>query len=149
MEAERNDFHLATPVRYDLLVRKFESLLSISGSVTFEAAFTCGRCLEEFHRNMSLAMDIRVAPKSDFREPAEAEFKDEDIDVYHYEGDEVDIGPFIYEEVLLNMPFRPLCEENCKGLCGICGRNQNYETCNCDRMSDTLLGEKLKSFLKN
>ncbi|HEX2965280.1 MAG TPA: DUF177 domain-containing protein [Syntrophorhabdaceae bacterium] len=148
MEVEKTDFHLATPVEYELLVRKFDTLLTISGSVGFGAAFTCGRCLDEFKRTINLSMNIRVTPKQqDAPQSSEAELKDEDIDVYHYEGDEIDIDPFIYEEVLLNMPFRPLCREDCKGLCGVCGKNQNIETCNCHETSDTLLGEKLKSFL--
>jgi uncharacterized protein len=147
MEVEKNDFHLMTPVEYDLLVRKFDTLLTVSGSVSFDAAFTCGRCLDDFQRTIRLAMDIRITPEQHEPHLSEAELKDEDIDVYHYEGDEIDIDPFIYEEVLLNMPFRPLCMEGCKGLCGVCGKNQNSEICNCHETSDTLLGEKLKSFI--
>jgi len=69
------------------------------------------------------------------------------MDVYYFEGDEIDLDPFIYEEVLLDMPSRPVCSEDCKGLCGICGKNRNFEACDCHETSRTLLGEKLKSFL--
>jgi len=92
-------------------------------------------------------MDIRLVPKTEIPQAPEFELKDEDMNVYYYEGDEIDLDPFIYEEVLLDMPFRPICSVDCKGLCGICGKNKNIEICNCNETSRTLLGEKLKSFL--
>ncbi len=147
MEVEKNEFHIATPVEYALTVRKFESLLTVTGPITFEAFFTCGRCLEEFQQLITVDMDIRLTPKTEIPQASEFELKDEDMDVYYYESDEIDLDPFIYEEVLLDMPSRPVCSEDCQGLCGICGKNKNFETCDCSETSRTLLGEKLKSFL--
>ena len=92
-------------------------------------------------------MDIRLTPKAEIPQAAELELRDEDMDVYYYDGDEIDLDPFIYEEVLLNMPLRPICKDECQGLCAICGKNKNLETCDCHETSRTLLGEKLKSFL--
>jgi uncharacterized protein len=147
MEVEGNEFHIATPVQYTLTVKKFDNLLTITGPVTFEAFFTCGRCLEEFRRSIAMDMDIRLVPKTEIPQASEFELKDEDMDVYYYESDEIDLDPFIYEEALLDMPIRPICSMDCKGLCGACGKNKNFETCDCNETSHTLLGEKLKSFL--
>jgi uncharacterized protein len=147
MEAENNEFHVATPVQYTLTVKKFDNLLTITGPITFEALFTCGRCLEEFRQLIAVDMDIRLMPKTEIPQASEFELKDEDMDVYYYESDEIDLDPFIYEEALLDMPSRPVCSENCQGLCGICGENKNLESCHCSETSRTLLGEKLKSFL--
>jgi uncharacterized protein len=147
MEVEKNEFHITTPVQYALTVKKFDTLLTVTGLVTLEASFTCGRCLEEFPQSINLDMDIRLMPETELPQAAEFELKDEDMDVYYYDRDEIDLDPFIYEEVLLNMPLRPVCKDNCQGLCGICGKNRNLETCNCNETSHTLLGETLKSFL--
>jgi uncharacterized protein len=147
MEVEGNEFHIATPVQYTLTVKKFDNLLAITGPVTFEAFFTCGRCLEEFRQSIAMDMDIRLVPKTEIPQASEFELKDEDMDVYYYESDEIDLDPFIYEETLLDMPIRPICSMDCKGLCGACGKNKNFETCDCNETSHTLLGEKLKSFL--
>jgi uncharacterized protein len=147
MEVENNEFHIATPVQYTLTVKKFDNLLTVTGPVTFEALFTCGRCLEEFRQSIAMDMDIRLVPQTEIPQASELELKDEDMDVYYYESDEIDLDPFIYEEVLLDMPFRPICSADCKGLCGSCGKNKNIETCDCNETSRTLLGEKLKSFL--
>jgi uncharacterized protein len=147
MEVENNEFHIAAPVQYTLTVKKFDNLLAVTGPVTFEALFTCGRCLEEFRQSIAMDMDIRLVPQTEIPQASEFELKDEDMNVYYYESDEIDLDPFIYEEVLLDMPFRPICSADCEGLCGICGKNKNLETCNCNETSRTLLGEKLKSFL--
>lgn len=147
MDVENSEFHIMSPVDYTLTVRKYDNLLAIAGRVAFETSFTCGMCLEEFSRSVDVDMDIRLAPKAEIPQAAELELRDEDMDVYYYDGDEIELDPFIYEEVLLNMPLRPICKDECRGLCAICGKNKNLETCDCHETSRTLLGEKLKSFL--
>jgi uncharacterized protein len=57
----------------------------------------------------------------------------EDMDVYSYEGEEVDLAPLLREQVILAVPFAPLCREDCKGLCPVCGIDLNTGNCTCDR----------------
>ncbi|MBA4390820.1 MAG: hypothetical protein C0399_07765 [Syntrophus sp. (in: bacteria)] len=147
MDVENREFHIITPVNYVLTARKFDNLVTLTGRVTLEASFTCGICLEEFSQSVDVDMDIRLTPKAEIPQVPELELGDEDMDVYCYDGDEIDLDPFIYEEVLLNMPLRPICKDDCQGLCAICGKNKNLEICDCHDTSRTLLGEKLKSFL--
>ena len=92
-------------------------------------------------------MSIKLVPRTELPDAPEMELHGEDLDVYYYEGDEIDVDPFVYEEVMLNMPVRPLCSEACKGICPQCGKNRNTEKCDCPEAPLSLLGEKLKSFL--
>jgi len=46
---------------------------------------------------------------------------------------ELDLDELVSEELLLNLPSKVVCNENCKGLCGTCGINLNYGKCNCDK----------------
>jgi uncharacterized protein len=92
-------------------------------------------------------MAIKLTEKSTSPDAAEMELHNEDLDVYYYEGDEIDLDPYVYEEVMLNMPMRPLCREECKGICPTCGKNRNTEPCDCPEAPLSLFGEKLKSFL--
>ena len=147
MDVENREFTIITPVNYILTVRRLDNLVALTGRVDLEASFTCGKCLEEFSQSIEVDMDIRLTPKVEIPQAADLELRDEDMDVYYYDGDEIDLDPFIYEEVLLNMPLRPICKDECQGLCAICGKNKNLETCDCHEASRTLLGEKLKSFL--
>jgi uncharacterized protein len=75
-----------------------------------------------------------------------AELADEDVDLYGYEGEEVDLAPMIREQLVLAVPFAPLCIEECKGLCPQCGADQNREACRCEPLVDPRLAalKKLK-----
>jgi len=55
----------------------------------------------------------------------------EDLEFSLYEGEEVDLGPLIREQVLLALPTRPLCRDDCRGLCPQCGINLNHAECGC------------------
>lgn len=141
------DFRLQKPVSYELTVAKFDDTVAIDGPVSLAASLVCSRCLEEFGIELSLTMSVKLVPRTELPDSPETELHGEDLDVYYYEGDEIDIDPFIYEEVMLNMPVRPLCSEACKGICPQCGKNRNTEQCDCPEAPLSLLGEKLKSFL--
>ena len=51
--------------------------------------------------------------------------------VGYYEGDRLDLGEVIREQVLLGLPLKPLCREDCQGLCPRCGKNRNAGPCGC------------------
>ena len=140
-------FGLLTPVSYEFTVTKYDDTVAIEGAISLEASLPCSRCLEEYALPLSLKMAIKLTPKSELPQAAEMELHNDDLDVYYYEGDEIDLDPFVYEEVMLNMPVRPLCSEECKGICPTCGKNRNTEPCDCPEAPLSLLGEKLKSFL--
>jgi len=141
------DLKLLKPVAYELTVAKFDDTVTIGGPVNVAAKLECGRCLEEFDVELALTMSIKLVPGTELPDAPEMELHGEDLDVYYYEGDEIDLDPFVYEEVVLNMPVRPLCSEACKGICPQCGKNRNTEKCDCPEVPLNLLGEKLKSFL--
>lgn len=141
------DFSLLKPVSYELTVAKYGDTVTVDGPLNVSAALTCGRCLGRFDVDLSVTMSIKLMPAVKEPDSPETELHGGDLDVYYYEGDEIDIDPFIYEEVMLNMPVRPLCDEACKGICPQCGKNRNTETCDCPEAPLSLLGEKLKSFL--
>ena len=146
-ELEDKSMRVITPVDYELTVRKFDNLVTVQGPLECTMSITCSRCLDDFTLNLRAFMDIKLTPRIKTPRVSEAELKSEDLDVYYYEGDEIDLDPFIYEEVLLNVPIRPVCTEDCKGLCPVCGKNKNVEECQCAAAAQTLLSEKLKSFL--
>ena len=52
---------------------------------------------------------------------------------FTYQGKLIDLDPLVEEQVLLALPAYPVCEEGCKGLCPVCGQNQNEKACGCDR----------------
>ena len=51
--------------------------------------------------------------------------------VGYYDGDRLDLGEVVREQVLLALPLKPLCREDCRGLCPRCGQNRNLGPCGC------------------
>ncbi|MEA2698641.1 MAG: hypothetical protein QOI66_2912 [Myxococcales bacterium] len=102
----------------------------------------CSRCLEAGR----VALDIPITVTFVEREKGDPEEAD-DPDVIYYDSDEIDIAPEVRDEILLAIPLSPLCQENCRGLCPVCGGNRNVTACECEARSDT--GDlKLNVFVK-
>ena len=89
------DFRLLKPVRYELSVAKFDDTVTIDGPVDVSASLTCGRCLEEFNIELSVTMSIKLVPRTELPDSPDMELSGEDLDIYYYEGDEINIDPFI------------------------------------------------------
>ncbi|GHV54193.1 hypothetical protein FACS1894216_13720 [Synergistales bacterium] len=106
----------------------------ILARVICRAEFTlpCSRCLAE--TRVAIFGDLRYlftlsgdAPEDD------DEADDGDVDVIPVDAfeSEIEMTPYIWEALLLNLPERALCSENCKGLCHICGYDKNIGDCGC------------------
>jgi uncharacterized protein len=55
-----------------------------------------------------------------------------------YEGDEIDFTTEIAEQILLEIPFKPLCSDDCRGLCSDCGAELNVTACGCGQKNVNL-----------
>lgn len=99
----------------------------------------CSRCLEAARVPVDESLQVSFLPKGQLPEDEadeELEAEDvaeDDIDVYPYEGEEVDLTPLLREQLIMAVPFAPLCKGDCKGLCAVCGANRNERECGCDR----------------
>ncbi|HVN23608.1 MAG TPA: DUF177 domain-containing protein [Syntrophorhabdales bacterium] len=145
---EDADLEFESPIEFELVVSKMGSDVRVEGPVKCTLRLSCDRCLESFLFPVNGRVDIELAPKSDEPKLPEMELTGEETSLYYYEGDELDLDPYIYEEVMLAIPIKALCNEFCKGICPVCGKNQNTETCRCDTSKSMVLGEKLQKFLK-
>lgn len=143
------DLAFESPIAYELTVSKMGENVRVSGPVQSTLRLSCDRCLEAFPFPVSGYLDIELAPKGGEETPAELELRNEDLNLYVYEGDELELDPYVFEEVMLAVPIKALCDDACKGICPVCGKNQNTETCECGKNRGTGLGEKLQAFLKD
>lgn len=97
-------------------------LLKLSGNLHFEYSASCLRCLKPV--NMTADIDIDES----FAEVSRAD----DVDAYTFEGNVVDIDKPLMDNIILALPMKVICSEDCKGLCRNCGTNLNIKNCNCD-----------------
>ena len=77
------------------------------------------------------------------------ELATDDLDVYPYTGDVIDLEPLVREQFVLAVPYAPLCKDDCLGLCPQCGVDRNLTACECEKPIDprfaALQGLKLPS----
>ena len=81
---------------------------------------------------VAAAFDLLFLPASESDEGGEREVAEEDLGVSYYRDDVIDLAEVIREQFYLALPMKPLCREECHGLCAVCGRNRNRETCSCE-----------------
>ena len=125
-----NEYRLDRPIQVGLSFYKAGTELFLTGEVEAKATACCARCAEEFKAERRRPFRYVLAPKS-IGYDGDAEQRSDDLEFSLYEGDEVDLTPLIREQVLLALTDRPLCQEDCRGLCPQCGANLNESACGC------------------
>ena len=104
-----------------------------TGSVSSAVRLTCSRCLAEYELPLSSEFTIFYTESTGDDAEEELELSDEDLISATYKGEEIDLDFEIAEQVMLEIPFKPLCSESCRGLCTQCGADLNAGECGCDR----------------
>jgi uncharacterized protein len=89
----------------------------------------CSRCLKSYSFPLEKEFDFVLAP--DARSTKSKELNQDELGLSFYSGEEINLAPLIREQVLLALPTRPLCDEDCRGLCPECGKDLNEDLCRC------------------
>jgi uncharacterized protein len=109
---------LGSPVELDLRLESVVEGVLVSGSATVEVRGECVRCLGDISDELEVGIqELYVYPGV---EP------DDDL-ASRLEGDLIDLEPLLRDEVVLDLPFQPLCRDDCSGLCVECGANLNND----------------------
>ncbi len=128
---ESRDYQFPAPLDVAVSFYKAERDLFFDGRVAGEATGTCARCLEAFVLPVVQDFSVILSP-----EPTglgrEIELAPGDLTLSFYSrGEDVDLTRIVYEQIMLALPIRPLCGEQCRGLCSQCGANRNIKECSC------------------
>jgi len=115
-----------------------------TGSVTSAVQLSCSRCLAEYQLPISSNFTIFYTKSVAGELDEEVELSDEDLISVSYSGEEIDLDFEIAEQVMMEVPFKPLCSESCRGLCTECGADLNAGECGCDRGGINLKMSALK-----
>jgi len=136
------------PVKADIAIeREFDHLKAV-GSVHVPITLTCGRCLVTYASSIDSAFRI-IFRKETTRHTEvedETELCDDDLIASTYSGEEIDLAHEIEEQVSMEVPLKPLCDDDCKGLCPSCGADLNTSTCTCPREPINIKFSALKDF---
>ena len=128
---EGDAYRIVAPVHLEFEIHKDKEKFRLVGTVRTELELTCSRCLEPFRMPVGSSFDLRFLPATDMGQTDEREVQDEDLDTSYYRDDMIDLNELLREQFYLALPMKPLCRDDCKGLCPQCGTNWNSGTCTC------------------
>jgi uncharacterized protein len=110
--------------------RRMKENVFIEGTVTTAVDMPCCRCLEMTRLPLQSSFKYTFVPPPPSSQD-EVELNAADLDFAYYEGDVIDLDTVVLEQIMLQIPIKPLCAESCRGLCPHCGSNLNMTSCNC------------------
>lgn len=112
-------------------VTKHIAEIDIAGEITAPLEIECTRCLHPVAENLKIEFNAAYVEKENYTQAKEAELGAADLDVSVIEGNTIDLDELVREQILLNLPEKIFCREDCRGLCEKCGANRNLINCNC------------------
>ena len=127
------------PIVFDGSIYRVEHEKYVDITINYHYRESCGRCLDNFTGRNTIKLFGKLTNEVD-------DIEDETI---YYDGEKIDLTDSILNNIVLDLPMKPICDEDCKGLCPICGENTNKVKCDCveDKLDPRLL--KLKDFFPN
>ena len=129
--SKNRDFGFPPSLEVDLVYYRSGLDIFFSGSFRGRFTGTCGRCLEDYDFPLESRFDFVLTPDPARSERGAEELSRDELGLSYYATEEINLAPLIAEQVMLGLPTRPLCSEDCRGLCGNCGVNLNRESCSC------------------
>ena len=133
-------------VDLDCRITKTSTTVFIKGELSAVIYSNCSRCLEDASVPIGGNFAYTLVPdKTETRE--DIELTAEDLEISHYSGEFIDFASIICEQILLQIPIKKLCTEECKGLCPRCGINLNNSSCNCHLAAGNNRMAVLKNFI--
>lgn len=127
--------HLVGEVR-----REAPTTVLLTARVTSTLEAPCSRCLEPYTIPVDAHVETRFVPPGEFaRVTADSVDSGEiehgadgpEVGLAEYRDDAIDLGEVMREQFFLALPMKPLCREECLGLCPVCGGNRNRVQCGC------------------
>jgi uncharacterized protein len=119
-----------TPLELSGEVSRIDGGYALSGQLVYGGELECSRCLSPYPFREDEAFSLLIYP----RRPAtgdEIELVPDELDALFYDEPVIALLPFAEERVQIALPMKPLCRQDCKGLCAECGKDLNLEPCGC------------------
>ena len=138
---------LSADVDLDINVILAAGDVLISGSATTSLPLDCSRCLKEFRSKLDLRLDLIYSSDADDLVEVH-EVNPDEVDTGTFDGSELNLGEILAEQIMLSVPMKPLCIEQCKGICPKCGADLNETECGCETGSVDSRFQVLKEYLK-
>ena len=132
LQSKSDTYSLAKPISYNVTVTNTGDAFLVTGTAEARAKTSCSRCLEDVDIDLKANIDAYY-----LIEPPETEEENE-INEFEILPDDhtIPLGEIIKATLIVDAPTKPLCKDDCKGLCPKCGKNLNNESCSCSEEPD-------------
>jgi uncharacterized protein len=150
LDTSEDEFDIVQPIALQLEVQKVGAdRFRLVGRATTTLEVPCSRCAEPFRIPIDVPFDLSYLPQAENQGEGEREVQEEDLSTSYYRGATIDLGGLLREQFYLALPMKPLCSEECKGLCPQCGTNLNRGSCDCQVRWDDPRLAGLKALLES
>jgi uncharacterized protein len=105
--------------------------IRLRGRLSAGLELQCARCLEPVNQDVVRDFELLYRPLGADAGRDELSVTDAEAEIGYYQGDGILLEDVLREQVLLALPLKVTCREDCKGLCPHCGKNLNEEQCSC------------------
>jgi uncharacterized protein len=122
---------LTAPAAVTGKVRLSGNEVFVSGHVDSRAQVECDRCLQPVEAPVSADFTLDYITGSEYESSEVAELTEAEMSVAVFDGEGLDVDEIVKEQILLAVPTRMLCREDCKGICPECGIDRNTGECSC------------------
>lgn len=121
------------PVEIDVVVDKTARQVYVKSDISTSGIFSCDRCVEEFDRPVVTRCNMFYV----YDESESGKYAGDEVHVIAPDTVFIDLSDVVCQMILLSIPLKLLCKEDCGGLCRHCGVNRNVNACDCkDDASD-------------
>ncbi len=128
-----------TVLSFAVHVQPLRGDVVVEGWIHAVPRLACDRCLVAFGYRVDRSFRAVFRPGEAALVDEEVELDEADTAVDYYAGGRLDVRAALVEQVLLGLPMKLLCSEDCRGLCPSCGADRNRETCGCGPPTDPRL----------
>lgn len=140
---------MATAVKGDLFLRRNPKGIETKGRIETAVCVHCARCLKEFVLPIASEFEAFFLLMKYASKKEEKELAPEEMGISFLPEGGLEAKDIIEEQIWLNIPMKPLCHDECKGLCSICGADLNLGECGCDQSHRDPRFALLKSLVPN
>ncbi|MEO8024844.1 MAG: DUF177 domain-containing protein [Bryobacteraceae bacterium] len=115
------------------LLSHSEDGIHLQGALDVTMEADCDRCLEPATFPVTAELNLYYKPASETDEDEEAELDEGEAEIAFYEGGGIELNDVLREQILLTLPFKRICKEDCLGICPECGQIRNQVECGCEQ----------------
>lgn len=132
IDLDDEDARIIGEIKVEGAARRSSGIAFVNGTLRGTIEIACSRCAQSVNANLDSEFAVEFVTAENYPSGAETEVSGQDLSLSIYDGDRIELDEIVREQVLLDLPARQLCSEDCQGFCATCGKNKNTDVCQCE-----------------